>query len=410
MKLRTRRLLRGGIALALAFGTLWAVAFAAPAESFADAAEAFSRLRPGQEESALALLRFERGDYPSDGALSFPTALALSVTPLLLAPRAEIVDAWADAPDASESASRERQRSETRPEQPPSAAPLPPADPPSVPTDAPAQPGEERAPYAVRDNGVRATTLRPGDPAGYLVCGNVYVHNASAAPLELAELGFDFTAKLTDDKPQVLIVHTHGCEAYTMPEGEEYVESDDHRTLNDHMSVVRVGDEIAQTLEAAGIGVVHDRTLHDYPSYSGAYNRSLTTIERYRKEYPSIVYVLDVHRDAVEDASGEQYKLVCAEEPDAAQLEFVIGTDGGGAEHPRWRENLKLACAVQSNLLEKYPTLLRPITVRNSRYNQHVTTGTLLLEVGTAGNSLAEALNAARLFAEGFAETIKGQP
>ncbi len=400
MKQQTRRLLRGAAAFALAFATLWAVALAAPSDNIAGAAEAFSRLRPGQAESALALLRFERGDYSSDGRLSLPTALALSAAPLLLAPREEIVDAWADTPAARENAPRERPRGETEPETPPASAPAA--------NDAPEKSDDARfTPYAARDNGVRATTLRPGDPAGYLVCGNVYVHNVSAAPLELAELGFDFTAKLTDDAPQVLIVHTHGCEAYTMPEGEEYEESDDHRTLDERMNVVRVGDELARTLEAAGIGVVHDRTLHDYPSYSGAYNRSLATIERYRKEYPSIVYVLDVHRDAVTDADGKQYKLLCAEEPDAAQLEFVVGTDGGGAEHPRWRENLKLACAVQSRLLAKYPTLLRPITVRNSRYNQHVTTGTLLVEVGTAGNSLAEALNAARLFGEGFAETIK---
>ena len=161
-------------------------------------------------------------------------------------------------------------------------------------------------------------------------------------------------------------------------------------------------------VEDAGVGVLHDRTLHDYPNYTGSYDRSLATVRQYRAEYPSIVYVLDVHRDAVADEAGRQYKLLCAEEPDAAQLEFVIGSNGGGLEHPNWRENLKLACAVQATLLNKYPTLMRPIVVRNSRYNQQVTTGSLLLEVGTAGNSLEEALNAARLFAAGFAEVIQG--
>jgi len=82
------------------------------------------------------------------------------------------------------------------------------------------------------------------------------------------------------------------------------------------------------------------------------------------------------------------------------------GSSGGGLEHPDWRENLKLACAVQETLYAKYPTLMRPVTVRNSRYNQQVTTGSLLIEVGTAGNSLDEALAAARLFAAGFAETV----
>ena len=235
----------------------------------------------------------------------------------------------------------------------------------------------------------------------------MYVNNASAAALSVSDLGFDFSAVLTDDAPQVLILHTHGCEAYTMPDGEEYVASDDHRTLDDDYNVVRVGDEIARVLTDAGIGVLHDRTLHDYPSYSGAYNRSLATVEKYCEQYPSLVYVFDVHRDAIADAKGNQYKLLCAEEPNAAQLEFVIGSDGGGLEHSRWRENLKLACAVQSTILDEYPTLMRPIIVRNSRYNQQVTAGSLLVEVGTAGNSLEEALVAARLFADGFAKTVK---
>ncbi|MBO4914926.1 MAG: stage II sporulation protein P, partial [Oscillospiraceae bacterium] len=134
---------------------------------------------------------------------------------------------------------------------------------------------------------------------------------------------------------------------------------------------------------------------------------SLSTIERCMSEYPSIIYVLDVHRDAVEDDEGRQYKLLCAEEPSAAQLEFVIGSDGGGLPHEDWRDNLRLACAIQENLLSRYPTLMRPIVVRNSRYNQQVCPGALLLEVGTAGNSLAEALNAARIFAGVFAQTVK---
>ena len=116
--------------------------------------------------------------------------------------------------------------------------------------------------------------------------------------------------------------------------------------------------------------------------------------------------MLDVHRDAVQDANGNQFKLLCGEDKNAAQLEFVIGSNGGGLSHDLWRENLKLACAVQETLYAKYPTLMRPVTVRNSRYNQQVTTGSLLIEVGTAGNSLDEALAAARLFAAGFAETV----
>lgn len=377
-----RRALRGSVSLALALTTLWAVAAAAPAETLDEATRSF-----GGSALPLAIVRFERGAFFSDTSLS-PGALAvLRSVPLLLAVREEA------APVRSNDEAEETTPTPVR------------DDSDSHADDALNEPLPE---LTVRDNGVPSTTLRPTDPSGFLVKGSVYVHNTSAAPLTQSDLEGGFSAALTDDAPQVLIVHTHGCEAYTMPAGEEYEASDDHRTLDESMNVVRVGDEIARVLEDAGIGVLHDRTLHDYPSYSGAYNRSLETVERYRAEHPSIVYIFDVHRDAVADAQGNQYKLLCAEEPNAAQLEFVIGSNGGGLSHDNWRDNLRLACAVQETLLSDYPTLMRPIIVRNSRYNQQVTTGSLLIEVGTAGNSLAEALSAARLFAQGFAETVKG--
>ena len=160
-------------------------------------------------------------------------------------------------------------------------------------------------------------------------------------------------------------------------------------------------------MEAAGLSVLHDSTLHDYPEYSGAYGRSLSTVEEYLRQYPTITFVLDIHRDAISDGDGSPYKVVSGVAgANAAQMSFVIGTDGGGLEHPYWLENLKLAAAIQQHLLDSYPTLMRPITVRNSRYNQHVTTGSLLIEMGAAGNSLDEALFSARLLGQAMAEVI----
>ena len=164
----------------------------------------------------------------------------------------------------------------------------------------------------------------------------------------------------------------------------------------------KVGDEIAAALSERGISVLHDRTLHDVPDYNDAYPNSLASVEDYMEKYPSLVFVLDVHRDAVSDADGNQYKLVSAEEPHAAQMSFIMGNAYDG-----WQENLKLAMAIQQNLSADYPTLMRPITMLNYRYNQFVSPGAMLLEVGAAGNSLDEALYAARLFAQGFADTLQ---
>ena len=64
---------------------------------------------------------------------------------------------------------------------------------------------------------------------------------------------------------------------------------------------------------------------------------------------------------------------------------------------------------VQQHLTERYPTLMRPLTLRNSDYNEYFTPGSLLVEIGAAGNSLDEALKAVRVFGEGFAEVVTGK-
>ena len=168
---------------------------------------------------------------------------------------------------------------------------------------------------------------------------------------------------------------------------------------------------MADVLGEAGISVLHDRTLYDYPSYSGAYDRSLAAIQSYLAQYPSIHFILDVHRDAIEDGQGNQYKVLSTIDGvgAAAQLTLVVGSDGSGLAHPDWMENLRLAVAIQEDVLSQYPTLMRPLLLRNSRYNQHATTGSLLVEVGAAGNSPEEAVLAGRLFAQRMAEVLQAR-
>ena len=215
---------------------------------------------------------------------------------------------------------------------------------------------------------------------------------------------------LPADGPQVLILHTHTSEAYT-PDGQDhYIASGTARTEDLNYNIVRVGDRLAETLQAQGLTVLHDRTIYDYPSYTGSYSRSGAAVEAALAANPTIRIVIDLHRDALSD-SRVVYKTL-SEIPDApcAQVMLLVGTCGSGLEHPDWERHLRLAVYLQNAVDQEHPTLMRPIVVRNSRYNQQASVGSLLLEVGTAGNSLEEALVAARLFAEGFAETIQGQP
>ena len=370
-------------AITLTVTVLWVIFATAGSSTLSGALSELSE----QGRLSVALLRHELGDSrEGDGWLNAATALVIGQSPLLLGSREAILAL--QSPDDSEEGETERTEQPIREE--------------------PVEP--EQAPLTFRDNGVTPKTLIPTSPDGYVVSGLAYINNYSDNPLTAADLEGGFAAQLGAEEPQVLIIHSHGSEAYTMPPGEEYEESSESRTLDTNYNVVRVGDEIASVLSQYGISSIHDRTLYDYPEYNGAYDRSLASIESYLEKYPSISFVLDIHRDAISDSEGNPYQVVSAEpEGTAAQLTLVMGSGGSGAPHENWLENLKLAAAVQNTIAQDHPTLMRPITLRNSRYNQHCTTGSLLVEVGAAGNSLDEALLAARLFAAGFAETLGAQ-
>ena len=211
------------------------------------------------------------------------------------------------------------------------------------------------------------------------------------------------TQRLSAEGPQILIIHTHGTEAYLPAAGEEYTPSDPYRTTDPERSVIRVGDALCSALEEYGLRVLHDRTLYDYPSYAGSYERAAASIEAYLAEYPDIALVLDVHRDAIGDASTV-YKT-CAAANGTAQVMLVCGTDEY-LEHPLWRENLKLALAIQAAATSANGALMRPIHLAPERYNQQYTTGSLIIEVGTNGNTLSEALAAAELFGRAAGEML----
>lgn len=203
--------------------------------------------------------------------------------------------------------------------------------------------------------------------------------------------------------PQVLIVHTHSTEAYTIEPGWEYEETELCRTLDPDHSVIRLGQEIAAILEDRGISVLHDTTINDYPAYAGSYDRMAAVIQTYLDQYPSIRMVLDVHRDAFENADGT---LGGTAEDGRAKVMLVVGTNQGGLDHPDWQSHLSLALKLEALMNRDYPGLSRGISLCTQRYNQNLTPLSLLAEFGAAGDTLAEALAAAREFAVSLAELL----
>lgn len=266
-------------------------------------------------------------------------------------------------------------------------------EPSQIPGKVPVRVVEEAWDEIAREKEQETTTPEPVTLEGV---GELEIRNETGYQVDLAELP---GLPEMDETPVVLIMHTHGSESYTDSETAGY------RTQDETKNVIAVGEAIRVVLERAGITVIHDKTLCDYPEYTGAYNRSRTVIESNLSAYPEIDLVLDIHRDAVENTDGTQMRMACTlEGEEAAQLMLVVGTDAGGLEHPGWQRNLSLGAVLQMKLEGKYPGLMRPLNLRTERFNQDLAPMTLLVEVGASGNSLSEA----KLGAEAFAEVLAG--
>ena len=207
--------------------------------------------------------------------------------------------------------------------------------------------------------------------------------------------------QLVSDQPTVLILHTHTTEAYAQRQEDPYVPSSQDRTLDKQHNMIRVGEYLAQLLEQQGIHVLHDTTLHDYPSYTGSYANARKTIGSYLERYPSIRLILDLHRDAVELEDGNQLTThIRIDGTETSRLMMVVGTDEGGLVHPRWEENLSLALKLNAQLEKTNPGICRFLSLRQERFNQDMLPGTMLIEVGAAGDTLPQALEATRYLAE----------
>ncbi|MFA6947696.1 MAG: stage II sporulation protein P [Eubacteriales bacterium] len=229
------------------------------------------------------------------------------------------------------------------------------------------------------------------------------VASATAAKKSESESGGDIA-------PLVLIIHTHGTEAFT-DEGVEGFPANysPPRSQDITKNVVAAGAVISDMLNLSGIPTLHCEIMHDAESYLHSYERSLETVEEYLTRYPSIRYVLDVHRDAIETSSGALIDPTTEVNGErTAQIMFVVGTDYKGAEHTRWRENLALACTLQRALNGSYSNIARPINLRGASFNQQYSAGALLVEIGSAASTLTEVKRAALIFAQTFAVEAGG--
>lgn len=243
-----------------------------------------------------------------------------------------------------------------------------------------------------------------GEDADTIALDNETDYDPDLAALLTRPLSWELRASV----PTVLILHTHTTESYTPGPGEVYAQTSEYRTLDENHNMLSVGQAVAARLEAAGIGVIHLRQLHDYPSYNDSYANARASVQAALAQTSSICLVLDLHRDAAPAGDGQLETFAQVNGQEAAQLMLVVGTDDGGLYHPDWEENLALALKLHSQLESANPGLCRPINLCAQRFNADLSPGTLLVEVGAAGDSREKALVAAEALADSIIALAQG--
>ncbi len=230
---------------------------------------------------------------------------------------------------------------------------------------------------------------------------NVYLKNNTELDIDIKTMlssSLGFTVQ-KNAQPQVLIIHTHTTETFMTQDRDYYTDADVTRTTDNSKNMVHLGEIVAKKLNEAGIVTVHDKTVHDYPEYNGSYSRSAQTVCDNLEKYPDIKIVIDLHRDAI--ASGDNDKVKLTTEINgrkAAQIMLVMGSQSGSVTNfPNWQENLKLAVRLQQTVEVMYPSLARSISLMSRNYNESLTTGSMLIEIGTDGNTIEEVEYSAEL-------------
>lgn len=264
-------------------------------------------------------------------------------------------------------------------------------------------PEEYQGPIIEEDMSVSDTT-------GYLSFGAGVIKNSTSLSDEEAQqyLEAENPVQIDSDGPQVLIMHTHATESFEPYDADTYDTRHTWRTTDNTQNIVAAGEVMTEAIRSYGIEVLHDETQHDYPSYNGSYERSAVTVQDYLEKYPSIKVVLDVHRDAVQRDTTLVKPVTEIDGRKAAQLMIIAGCDDGTMDMPNWSKNFRFAAGMQDAIESRYPSLTRPVFFCYRKYNQDLTTGSLLIEIGSHGNTLEEVLYTAQLAGDAIGSYLQG--
>lgn len=191
----------------------------------------------------------------------------------------------------------------------------------------------------------------------------------------------------------IIIYHTHATESY-LP-----VAASNAHTTELASTVREAGETLKTQLEAHGFSVVHDMTLHDYPSYNKSYNRSLETVKKLCGSYGNKKLVIDFHRDAA--TSSGKGKTATIDGKEVAAFCLVVGTKNDNYDTIRG-----LADKITETANQMYPGFAKAVVEKPYKFNGYVSDAYILLEVGNNANTIDQVNAAMPYLANVFAEVV----
>lgn len=208
-----------------------------------------------------------------------------------------------------------------------------------------------------------------------------------------------------EDKLSVLIYHTHDFEAYAQDPDDPYEETEQWRTEDPSYNIKAVGACLAQELRSLGVNAVHDTTVHEPPRLGTAYERSVKTLEQRFSNGERYNLIIDLHRDA-----GNTPYVTTINGVECARIMALLGNGNGFNIKPEYEKNLAFAERLTQELRVFDEKLARDVHTKDRRYNQHMNTPAMIIEVGNNLNTLDQALASMPYLAQSLVNTLRAWP
>ena len=205
-------------------------------------------------------------------------------------------------------------------------------------------------------------------------------------------MNMDMKLSTTNDKPQILIYHTHGQEGFV-----------DSVNGDPNTGIIGVGNYLTTLLtEQYGYNVIHITDSFDYVNgvfdRSKAYDYAYERIAQVLAENPSIEVIIDLHRDGV----NENLHLVTeVNGKPTAKIMFFNGISRlnsigeiGYLYNPYREQNLAMSLQMKVLAEEYFADFTRKNYIQAYQYNLHLRPKSMLIEAGAQTNTFEEVKNA----------------